>query len=211
MNYSNPQNSDTFPESVLINQKIIPYLYELGYKYTDTNVKVSKGITVAIADLVAYLDPDKTQPYLVVEVKLHLLPEITLLDPPVQKVFSYAAYLGTSVRYLLVTDGTRFHWFERSSEGHSLLLLDEAPRALRQQHLVVFSNSLLPATDPQQFLDLMHSVMQVLAREGTGYGLRMGSEINRILIAKLRDEQIVEAGGESLFRSESENRITGGH
>jgi hypothetical protein len=141
MNYSNPQNSDTLPESVLINQKIIPYLYQLGYQYTDTNVKVSKSLTWAIADLVAYLDPDKTQPYLVVEAKSQLPLEITPLDPLVQKIFSSAAYLGKSVRYLLVTDGTHYHWFERSSEGRSLLQLDEAPYLLHQQRLALFSNS----------------------------------------------------------------------
>ncbi|GHO49179.1 hypothetical protein KSX_73420 [Ktedonospora formicarum] len=202
MNYSNPRNPDTLSESIVMNQKIIPYFYQLGYQYLDINVKLQKDFITAIADLVVYLDEDKTQPYIVAEVKSQIPAEITLLAPSVQQVFSYAAYLGESVRYLLVTDGIHYHWFERSSGGRSLLSLENAPHAYNQQQLALFSNVLQPITDPQHFFDLMHSVMQILVREGTGYGLRMGSEINRILIAKLHDEQNITLGRKSLFSSD---------
>ena len=108
--------------------------------------------------------------------------------------------LGTSVRYLLITDGRKYHWFERSAEGSSLIQLSEPPEI---DHPLLLIESLVPLTDPEQFLRLMQSAIQTLASEGAVFGLRMGIELNRILIAKLYDEQVMQTGGRSNFSSKN--------
>lgn len=56
-------------------------------------------------------------------------------------------------------------------------------------------------------MKLMHSAMQALFREGVEFGLRMEIEINRILIAKLRDEQILRSNGPSIFHTKNSHLI----
>src|SRR5260221_14697081 len=116
MDIANLQDPNDFSESVLISQRVIPYLQNLGYQYLDSNAPVSIGNSKARADVVVYSNKDKVEPYIVVEVKRRLPNEVTLLDPSVQQAFTKAVSLGTSVRYLLVTDGSRYEWFERSAE-----------------------------------------------------------------------------------------------
>jgi hypothetical protein len=65
----NLQEPNDFSESVLISQRIIPYLQNLGYKYLDTNTPVSVGNSRVYADVVVYLDKNKAEPYIAVEAK----------------------------------------------------------------------------------------------------------------------------------------------
>jgi type I restriction enzyme M protein len=205
MDKTNLQDSNDFSESVLISQRIIPYLRNLGYRYLESEAPVSIGAIKARADVIVYRGKEKVEPYIVVEAKRRLPSEITLLDPAVQQAFTIAVALGTSVRYLLVTDGRRYQWFERSSEGSSLVQLTDSPETdQKTDQLASLSKSLIPVTDPDQFVRLMRSAAQVLAEEGVVSGLRLGIELNRILIAKLHDEQVMLAGGNSNFISYDE-------
>jgi type I restriction enzyme M protein len=200
MELTNLKEPQDVPVSILVNEKVIPYLYNLSYEYLKSDVHIATGNIKARADLVAYLDEEKIKPYIVVEVKSNLPNELTLLDPAVQQVFTVAAAMESSVRYLLVTNGSRYYWFERISEGHSLIQLDGSPKHLQQIYqMSLFKEKLLPITDPEQFLRIMNSVIQAIAREGVVFGLRMATEINRILLAKLKDEEILSAGGQSIF------------
>jgi type I restriction enzyme M protein len=202
MNTINPKGPKDTSEAVLISQKVVPYLHSLGYQYLNSNFRVSDHNGNTTIDLVAYLDQTKSEPHIVVETKQKLPDEITLLDPAVQKASGFAVVLGPSVRYLLITDGNRYYWFERSSGGQTLVRLNGAPKPTQQiRQQTLFTQTLVPVTDPEQFMDLMQSIMRALVREGVGFGLRMGIEMNRILIAKLHDEQILYNGGANTFRS----------
>jgi Type I restriction enzyme R protein N terminus (HSDR_N) len=204
MEFSDLKKLQDFPESALISQKVIPYLYGRGCKYFNSSVDISVGHTIIEADLIVYLDEKKFNPYIVVEVKKNLPNELTLLDPAVQKAFSVAAALNTSIRYLLVTNGDEYYWFERSSKGLSLIQLAEPPDLAQQAHqLTLFEEKLIPISDPEEFLKIMQSVIETLAREGVVFGLRMATEINRILLAKLKDEENLSANGQSIFNSNS--------
>jgi type I restriction enzyme M protein len=204
MEFADLKEPRNVPESLLISQKVIPYLYHLGCKFLKSDERISIGNSKAEADVVTYLDEEKSKPYIVAEVKSNLPNEITLLDPAVQKVFTIAVALGTSVRYLLVTDGNKYYWFERNYEGHSLIQLDEPPELFQQTYQPpLFEEKLLPITDPEQFLRIMQSVIQALAREGVVFGLRMATEINRVLLAKLKDEEILNDRGQSIFTTNS--------
>jgi type I restriction enzyme M protein len=204
MEFSDLKKLQDFPESALISQKVIPYLYGRGCKYFNSSVDISVGHTIIEADLIVYLDEKKFNPYIVVEVKKNLPNELTFLDPAVQKAFSVAAALNTSIRYLLVTNGDEYYWFERSSKGLSLIQLAEPPDLAQQAHqLTLFEEKLIPISDPEEFLKIMQSVIETLAREGVVFGLRMATEINRILLAKLKDEENLSANGQSIFNSNS--------
>ncbi len=205
MDITKLQDSNEFSESVLISQRIIPYLRNLGYRYLESEVPVSIGASKAVADVIGYRDKEKVEPYIVVEAKRRLPSEVTLLDPAVQQAFTIAVALGTSVRYLLVTDGHKYQWFERSSEGSSLVQLTDPPETdQKTDQLISLSKTLIPVTDPDQFIRLTRSAAQVIEKEGVVSRLRMGIELNRILIAKLYDEQVMLAGGNSNFISHDE-------
>src|SRR2546429_4250526 len=164
MDIVNSHESNDYPESVLISQKVIPYLQNLGCKYLDNNPIVSLGSSKVQADIVVYIDKDKAEPYIVVEVKRKLPNEVTLLDRAVQQAFTIAVALGTSVRYLLVTDGRRYYWFERSAEGSSLVQLSESPEIVRKtDQLLLLTEYSVPITDPEQFVRLMQSAIQALS------------------------------------------------
>ena len=51
MEIVNLQEPNDFSESVLISQRIIPYLQKLGYKYLDNNIPVSIGNSRVHADV----------------------------------------------------------------------------------------------------------------------------------------------------------------
>jgi len=193
-----------FSESVLISQRVIPYLHNLGYKFLSTNLPITKRNRIIQADVVVYNDKEKIEPYIVVEVKRKLPNEVTLLDPAVQQAFTLAVELGPSVRYLLISDGQRYDWFERSAKGTSLVQLSNPPETeQRTEQLLLLSKSLVPITDPEQFIRLMQLAIQVL-REEIPNGLKVGIELNRILIAKLYDEQVILEGQDSNFTSTNE-------
>ena len=193
-------------EAVLINQRVIPYLQNLGYKYLEHNPPVSIGTSKVRADIVVYSDQDKAEPHIVVEATRKLPNEVTLLDPAVQQAFTLAASLGDSVRYLLITDGYQYHWFERRADGSSLVQLSDPPQIVQETNQgLLLSKSLVLVTDPEQFTRLIQDAMQALSRQGRSYvnGLRVGIGLNRILIAKLYDEQVILAGGNSNFSSDN--------
>lgn len=199
----NKQGQNDISESVIISQKVIPYLRNLGYRYIESEVRVPIGSQIVAADVVVYLDEEKSKPYVVVETKRRLRHEIALLDPAVQNAFTSAVALGDQVRYLMITDGDRYHWFERSAEGQSLIQLSSAPEAPREIYQPpLFEPPLAPVTDPEQFLRLLQSVIDALRQEGVVFGLRMAIELNRILIAKLYDEQTAKNGETYRFSSE---------
>ncbi len=68
-NMVNSQRPKDDPESVLISQRVIPYLHSLGYRHLNSDLRVSIGNSDAEADLVVYLDQEKSRPYIVVEAK----------------------------------------------------------------------------------------------------------------------------------------------
>jgi type I restriction enzyme M protein len=204
-NHSDKQGWNDAPESVIISQKVIPYLRNLGYRYIDSEVRVPMGSRMVAADVLVYLDEERSFPYIVVEAKRRLHPQITLLDTAVQQAFAIAAALGERVRYLMITDGARHHWFERSAEGRSLIQLSAAPETPREVYqLPLLEPSLAPVTDPEQFLRILQSIIDVLRQEGIVFGLRVAIELNRILIAKLHDERTAKDGEPYRFSSEGD-------
>lgn len=206
MNNIHPKGQKKTPEAILVSQGVVPYLHSLGYRYLNSGLHVFENNSLNGVDLVVYLDQEKLKPYIIVEIKQKLSDEITLLDPAVQQALGYAFALGASVRYLLITDGSRYYWFECGPGEQTLVRLKEAPKAVQEmEQQSLLTRILTPVTDPDQFTELMQSAMQALVREGVGFGLRMGIEINRILIAKLRDEQILKSGGSSVFQSKNKS------
>ncbi len=189
-------------ESVIISQKVIPYLQNLGYVHFESEVPIHSASGRSRTDVVVYLDDDKSKPYIVVETKQKLSNEIELLDPAVQQAFVKAVAIGKHVRYLLITDGQKHFWFERSSEGRSLVQLSRAPEKPKESHFLPSETPLVAVADPQQFSRLMQSAIEVLMQEGMILGVRMGIELNRILIAKLHDERIVQGGGPHRFKAD---------
>jgi Type I restriction enzyme R protein N terminus (HSDR_N) len=189
-------------ESVIISQKVIPYLQNLGYVHFDSEVPIHLASGRSRTDVVVYLDDDKSKPYIVVETKQKLSNEIELLDPAVQQAFVKAVAIGKHVRYLLITDGQKHFWFERSSEGRSLVQLSRAPEKPKESRFLPSETPLVAVADPQQFSRLMQSAIEVLMQEGMILGVRMGIELNRILIAKLHDERIVQGGGPHRFKAD---------
>lgn len=187
-------------ESVFISQRVIPYLQSLGYIYLDSEIPIHSASGSSKIDVVVYLDDEKSKPYIIVEAKQKLSNEIELLDPAVQQAFVKAVAIGRHVRYLLITDGQKHFWFERSSEGRSLVQLSRAPEKPKESRFTSSETPLVDVADPQQFSRLMQSAIDVLMQEGMILGLRMGIELNRILIAKLHDERIVQSGGPRRFK-----------
>jgi type I restriction enzyme M protein len=188
-------------ESVIISQKVIPYLQNLGYVHFDSEVPIHVASGRSRIDVLVYFDDEKLKPYIVVEAKQKLSNEIELLDPAVQQAFVKAVAIGKHVRYLLITDGQKHFWFERSSEGRSLIQLSRAPEKPKESRSLPSETPLVAVADPKQFSRLMQSAINVLMQEGMILGVRMGIELNRILIAKLHDERIVQGGGPHRFRA----------
>src|ERR1043165_439206 len=187
----------------LINEKILPYLQRLGYKYIEGNVNVPMGNRTLDADCVVYLDEKKEKPYIVVEAKYALRPEVTLLEPAVQHAFTIATALGSEVRYLLITDGNKYQWFERGAETQSLVPAKYAPQGSHESYQqTLLELPLSPISSTEQYYSLLQSVIDVVREEGLVFGLRMGIELNRILIAKMRDEKVISHGGQRRFRAE---------
>src|SRR5258708_21693769 len=207
MDNDKTQVPNKLSETLLISQKVIPYLHNLGYKYLDNEFHVAIGSSKGRADLIAFTDRDKTKPYIVVEVKKNIPHEVTLFDPPVQNAFTLAVALGDTARYLLITDGYSYYWYERSTESGSLLQISSPPEIIQESNRSLLQKTLTPITDPEQFLRIMQSAIQALNREGVLSELRIGIEINSILIAKLYDEQVVLDGGRSNFRTDFETPI----
>jgi type I restriction enzyme M protein len=148
----------------------------------------------ARADLVAYLDEQAETPYVVVQTKMSLRKELSLLDPAIQQAFTYAAALGETVRYLLITDGAIYKWFERAAHGSSLIRLDDPPAAPTEQPSAMHADSSTVAvTDPDDFARILSPVLDVMRRDGISGGLELGLQLDRLLIAKLYDEQEVAA------------------
>lgn len=106
MDTANPRESIIFPK-LYVSVRGRPYLYSLGYQYLNSNFRLSDDNGSSAADVIAYLDQEKLKPYIIVEIKQRLPSELTLLDPALQQAFSFAVVLDSSVRYLLVTDGSR--------------------------------------------------------------------------------------------------------
>jgi hypothetical protein len=195
MSRADMQEGRNLPESVTISQRVIPYIRSLGYLYIDTEVRIPIGSRTTTADVVVYLDREKATPYIVVETKQSLSADLTLLDPAVQQAFASAVALGEQVRYLLITDGAKNYWFERSAEGRSLVQLSLPPELTQRRYEpMLFELPLTPVTDPEQFSQLIESVISVFVQDGLTLGLRTAIELNRILIAKLHDEQTTEHG-----------------
>lgn len=184
-----------YTESVIISQKVIPYLLSLGYPYIETGVQSVPGTRERTIDLVVYLDKQRSKPHIVVEVKRRLSSDLTLLDPAVQQAFVNASGLGELVRYLLITDGTKHYWFERSDEGRSLVQLHSPPEISWQFYQpTMLELPLTQVTDARQFWQIIESVADALVQDGLKIGLRAAIQLNRILIAKLYDEQTTEHG-----------------
>jgi type I restriction enzyme M protein len=178
-------------ELLLINEKIIPYLRNLGYNRIERNFVVNLGSKTIEIDAVVFLDNGKQDPFIVVEVKQNIRSVPSLLDPAVQQAFSAAISLGDTARYLLVTDGDKYYWFERIPENQSLTPLQYPPerRSISYQQSL-FDDILISVTDPEQYRNLMREVVDVLRKEGLSFGIRMSIELNRIIIAKIHDEKI---------------------
>src|SRR6266702_7007016 len=198
---TNFEESKRIFESVIISQKVIPYLQSLGYIHFESEVPIHSSSGSSRIDVVGYLDDEKSTPYIIVEAKQILSNEIELLDPAVQQAFVKAVAIGKPVRYLLITDGQKHFWFERSSEGRSLVQLSRAPKKPKESRFTPSETPLVSVADPQQFSRLKQSAIDVLMQEGMILGVRMGIELNRILIAKLHDERIVQGGGPRRFRA----------
>jgi type I restriction enzyme M protein len=193
-------------ELSLINEKLLPYLRRLGYEHIEGNVSVPLGSRTLEADCVVYLDEKKEKPFIVVEAKSVLRPEVTLMEPAVQQAFAVATALGGGVRYILVTDGSRYQWFERGAGTQSLAPTKYPPKGPNEPHQrTLLELPLTPVAGVGQYLSLLESVVDVLRKEGFVFGLRMGIELNRILIAKLHDERVVAAGGGRRFSAEDNN------
>ncbi len=187
----------------LINEKLLPYLQRLGYKYVESNVNVPMGNRTLEADCVVYLDENKEKPYIVIEAKYALRPEVTLLEPAVQHAFTIATALGNQVRYLLITDGNKYQWFEREAETQSLAPAKYPPMGPHESYQpTLLELTLSPVASTEQYYSLLQSVVDVLRKEGLVFGLRMGIELNRILIAKTHDEKVIARGGLRRFRTE---------
>jgi type I restriction enzyme M protein len=186
----------------VVEQYTLRYLKELGYRYIATDVDVLLGTRTIEADAVVYLDEGFSKPFIVVEAKGTLPKETTILEPAVQQAFAVATALGENVRYLLVTDGIRHEWYERSIQNQSLEKIPHAPTDGQQKAPTLrLESRLRPVADSETYLELLQSIVDILRNEGLVIGLRMGIEINRILIAKLRDERVIASGGETRFHA----------
>jgi type I restriction enzyme M protein len=180
---------------------ILRYLSELGFAYVDTNVGVTLGTRRLEADAVAYLDRDMTVPHMVVEMKSQLSSEPSILDSSVQQAYAIAAALGDEARFLLITDGIRHRWFERNAQSQSLEAIVNAPKAGDLAIGVAEGDAgLRRISGSEKYLQLLQIIVDTLRKEGLNFGLRMGIEINRILIAKLHDERVAAEGGLSRLR-----------
>jgi type I restriction enzyme M protein len=189
-------------EAVVISQKVIPYLRELGFRFIKSEAKVSTRHRTTRADVIAYRDEEKLIPYIVVEVKRHLSSPVSLLDPPVQQAFSVAAALGDEVRYLLITDGNRHRWFERAAKGKSLVPLSTPPRALSEPlQDSILDQSLTPVTDPEQFSNIIWAMVEKL-RTADPSTADVFIDVMKILVAKVFDEKRLASGDRSQFQFE---------
>ena len=203
MSGTNPREDQDLPEAVLISQWVIPYLRGLGYEKLQTEVLIATSGGTVRADVVAY-SSETGQPQVVVQVKRRLPVDVTVLDSAVQQAFSVAVALG-DVRYLLVTDSIRFYWFERGVQTQSITALSTAPQAtVRTTELASSQVGLIPLMDPDEYTKLLLRVVNVLRQDGLLLGLKLGLELNRLLIAKLHDESLVDTGEKS--RSVSRER-----
>lgn len=190
MNHDKPQRTQNNSELILLNQRILPYLRNLGYSHIESNVTVYLGNRLVEVDAVAYLDADKKEPYVVIELKNSIRSEPSLLDPSVQQAFTAASALGKLVRYLLITNGEKYYWFERIPENQSLVPLKYPPEnqsKISQGSL--FDEFFISVTDPDQYNQLLQPIIDILRKEGLSFGIRMAIELNRVIIAKIFDEQ----------------------
>lgn len=196
------ERKDSLSESVVISQKIIPYLKNLGFNHVSSDVELPSKGRIFRADLVVYESSNKIDPIIVAEVKSNLPVKLTWLDSPVQQAYTYATALGEQVRYLLVSDGTRHQWFEISRHDRSINLLLFPPRgSIKGLQKPLIELPLTPVLDPGQFLQLMRSVLDAILLDVRLPGIQAATELNRILIAKLYDEHLARSGNKLRFHS----------
>src|SRR4051794_7532036 len=98
---------------------VADYLRQIGFPSVAQEVSIDAGGRTWLTDFVIYGDSQMQTPIGLVEVESALPAEVTILNPAVQQTFSQAAAMGSGVKFLLVSDGRRFHWFERSAEESS--------------------------------------------------------------------------------------------
>src|SRR3954470_15964382 len=111
---SKSRQSSEGGELFRLNQFVLPYLQKLGYRHIESNISAYLGSRLVEIDAVVYREKNKRAPYIVIQVKHALRSEPSLLDPSVQQAFTAANALGDTVRYLLITDGDKYYWFERT-------------------------------------------------------------------------------------------------
>lgn len=189
----------------VVHHKVLPFLRQLGFLYTATGVRADLNGRVIETDAVIYLDEEQTKPFIVVEIKRAIRSELSLLDPVVQQAFTAATAFGPQVRYLLITDGTKFVWFERSLDNQSISLVTIPPENIAKVKPPFHGEALIPVASPEQYQSLLQLVVEVLRREGLAFSIRMAIELNRILIAKLFDEVAGTDSGIFKFNSHSGN------
>lgn len=171
--------------------RLLDYLTSLGFEHFGASVATSRDGRSTEADIVAYLDPEHQHPLLVVEVKRLLPSDLSFLDPPAQQAFRNAIALGPSARYLLVTDGIRHFWFDRGISGQSIVPLSSPPRHKDVARSRPKERHSLLALNVAELYQLMGRVADILRKSQLTFGLRMAIEMNKLLIAKLRDEECV--------------------
>jgi type I restriction-modification system DNA methylase subunit len=184
---------------------VMERLRALGLQDLRTDVSAIAAGRHMQADIVAYAS-DKATPILLAEVKRSLASDLTPLDSPVQQAFSNAAALGQTVRILLVSDGEQYFWYDRGATGDSLVQLLSPPnfREYLERHGATVAS--LAVLNVPLFRELVGQLAEILRRGKLTFGLQMAIEVNKLLVAKLRDEEVTELGGPRRFVT-SENGL----
>ncbi len=186
-------------EDNIISQKVIPYLRSLGYLNIKTQVMLLAHGQHYRVDTVVYENQDAETPYAVVEVRREVAPEISILDSAVQQAYSYSALL-TQTKYLLITDGMFFHWFEVDLASKTITPIPAGP----EQGIKKIAIESSVRIDSAQFYELLSKLLfEVLQSErgrGTADFLRLALDLHKILAAKLFDERNTSPGNTPRFR-----------
>ena len=171
-----------------ITQRVIDYLKALGFTQLATEAEVRLGKHgVGRADIVAF--DRNEQPLLVVEVKTHLEDSLSMFHPAVDQAFSFARSLRA--KYILVTDSTRFFWYQiRDTEEKQLVELASPPMPDVEDRLATHGYPTVAFRKPE---DLEQPIWRIYDKLRGQVPTEMATNIlMELLLAKYQDERLIE-------------------
>ncbi len=204
-NYNNPEEkvqAETFLRLILD--------YNYPVKRIKQFVPITMGSETKEADIVVYDDDMCLRPYILVECKRQEVSEAEY-QQAIEQAYSYAFALPSNIKYVWVTSGIKFEYFEVDKNLNSRNQLSDIPqfgvRNIASYKYVYGANELPEETGKQRFFDLSAIEQSELTRrfkqahEALWAGGKLNpseafDELDKLIFCKIWDERKPRRMGE---------------